>query len=120
MTRPRLARGRWVTVAAVIAIAAAGAAIATAVTSSPAVGTRSVFVPGTPEADGTPARIDATVYLPETTPAPAVLLAHGFGGSKSDLDSEARSLAQHGYVVLAYTARGFGRSGGLIHLDAPT
>ena len=25
----------------------------------------------------------------------------------------------HGYVVLAYSARGFGRSGGLIHLDAP-
>src|ERR1019366_8032453 len=34
-------------------------------------------------------------------------------------NSEARSLARHGYVVLAYTARGFGRSGGLIHLDAP-
>jgi ABC-2 type transport system ATP-binding protein len=47
-------------------------------------------------------------------------LAHGFGGSKTDLDSEARSLAEHGYVVLAYTARGFGRSGGLIHLDAPS
>jgi len=60
-----------------------------------------------------------TVYLPATTPAPAVLLAHGFGGSKADLESEARALADHGYVVLAYTARGFGRSGGLIHLDAP-
>jgi len=57
------------------------------------------------------------VYLPAKTPAPAVLLAHGFGGSKTDLDSEARSLAEHGFVVLAYTARGFGRSGGLIHLD---
>ncbi|HEY5248636.1 MAG TPA: alpha/beta fold hydrolase, partial [Dermatophilaceae bacterium] len=57
---------------------------------------------------------------PATTPAPAVLLAHGLGGSKTDLDSEARSLAEHGYVVLAYSARGFGRSGGLIHLDAPS
>lgn len=64
--------------------------------------------------------LDTTLYLPDATPAPAVLLAHGFGGSKTDLDSEARLLAQHGYVVLAYTARGFGRSGGLIHLDAPT
>jgi len=64
--------------------------------------------------------LDATVYLPANTPAPAILLAHGFGGSKTDLDSEARSLARHGYVVLAYTARGFGRSGGLIHLDAPS
>ena len=26
---------------------------------------------------------------------------------------------EHGYVVLTYTARGFGKSGGLIHLDAP-
>jgi ABC-2 type transport system ATP-binding protein len=48
-----------------------------------------------------------------------VLLAHGFGGSKSDLTSEATTLARHGYVVLAYTARGFGHSGGLVHLDAP-
>jgi ABC-2 type transport system ATP-binding protein len=60
------------------------------------------------------------VYLPAKTPAPAVLLAHGFGGSKEDLGSEARSLAEHGYVVMAYTARGFGRSGGLIHLDSPS
>jgi len=87
--------------------------------SSPATVTRAQFVEGTPEA-GVPVRLDTTAYLPATTPAPAVLLAHGFGGSKSDLDSEARSLARHGYVVLAYTARGFGRSGGLIHLDAPS
>src|ERR1035438_7910231 len=78
----------------------------------------SVFVAGTPEA-GPPVRLDATVYFPAKTPAPAILLAHGFGGSKTDLDTQARSLARHGYVVLAYTARGFGRSGGLIHLDAP-
>ena len=64
--------------------------------------------------------LDVTVYSPAVTPAPAVLLAHGFGGSKAALVSEARSLAEHGYVVLAYTARGFGRSGGLIHLDAPS
>jgi ABC-2 type transport system ATP-binding protein len=47
-----------------------------------------------------------------------VVLAHGFGGSKQDGDADARYLAQHGYVALAYSARGFGRSGGLIHLDA--
>jgi ABC-2 type transport system ATP-binding protein len=64
--------------------------------------------------------LDVTVYLPAKTPAPAILLAHGLGGSKRDLSSEARSLAEHGYVVMAYTARGFGRSGGLIHLDAPS
>ncbi len=105
--------------AAVVALVAGGAIIAAAVRSSPAVHSQPRFVTGTPEA-GVAVGLDTTLYLPDATPAPAVLLAHGFGGSKTDLDSEARSLAQHGYVVLAYTARGFGRSGGLIHLDAPT
>ncbi len=30
-------------------------------------------------------QLDTTLYLPATTPAPAILLAHGFGGSKADL-----------------------------------
>jgi ABC-2 type transport system ATP-binding protein len=108
-----------VAAAAAVLVVAAGAVVAAVVSPSPMIGTRSQFVTGTPEA-GAAVRLDMTVYFPATTPAPAVLLAHGFGGSKIDLDSEARSLAQHGYVVLAYTARGFGRSGGLIHLDAPS
>ncbi len=105
--------------AAAVLLVAAGAIIAAVVSSSPAIGARSQLVEGTPEA-GSAVGLDTTVYLPATTPAPAVLLAHGFGGSKTELDAEARSLAQHGYVVLAYSARGFGRSGGLIHLDAPS
>ena len=112
-------RGRWLAGAAVVVLVAAGAIIAAAVSSGPAVISQPRFVTGTPEA-GSAVRLDTTVYLPAATPAPAVLLAHGFGGSKTDLDSEANALAQHGYVVLAYTARGFGRSGGLIHLDAPS
>ena len=80
--------------------------------------TRSQFITGTPEAD-TPVRLDTTTYLPRTTPAPAILLAHGFGGSKAGLDSQARALARAGYVVLTYSARGFGKSGGLIHMDSP-
>jgi ABC-2 type transport system ATP-binding protein len=117
--RPRRKATKWVVAAAVVLLVAAGGITASVATSSPVVVTRSQFVSGTSEARS-PVRLDTTVYLPATTPAPAVLLAHGFGGSKNDLDSEARSLAQHGYVVLAYTARGFGRSGGLIHLDAPS
>jgi len=74
----------------------------------------------TPEADGAPVTLDATLYLPDAgKPAPAVVLAHGFGGSEQDEDADARYLARHGYVTLAYSARGFGHSGGLIHLDAP-
>jgi ABC-2 type transport system ATP-binding protein len=51
--------------------------------------------------------------------APAVLLAHGFGGSKADTRAEAEALARHGYAVLTWSARGFGRSGGDITLDSP-
>ncbi|GLY27467.1 alpha/beta fold hydrolase [Kineosporia sp. NBRC 101731] len=76
-------------------------------------------VSGTPESDGDPVDLDATLYLPERTPAPAVLLAHGFGGSKASVVSDAEDLAERGYVVLTYSARGMGSSGGLIHLDSP-
>ena len=116
---PQRKRARRVAAAAAVLLVGAGVALAAVVTSSPTIRTTSQLVAGTPEAGAT-VGLDTTVYFPATTPAPAVLLAHGFGGSKSDLDSEARSLAEHGYVVLAYTARGFGQSGGLIHLDAPS
>ena len=65
--------------------------------------------------------LDARFYLPEDRAGkvPAVLLAHGFGGSKDSVRDEAESLAEQGYAVLTYTARGFGRSTGQIHLDSP-
>jgi ABC-2 type transport system ATP-binding protein len=100
-------------------VLAAGGVIVAVASSTPAIAARSLFVAGTPEA-GVPVGLDTTLYFPEKTPAPAILLAHGFGGSKTDLSSQARSLARHGYVVATYTARGFGASGGLIHLDAPS
>ncbi|HEY2223888.1 alpha/beta fold hydrolase [Actinomycetospora sp.] len=66
-----------------------------------------------------PQSLDATLYLPATTPAPAVLLAHGFGQTKDSVAGEARSLAARGYVVLAWSARGFGASTGQIALNNP-
>jgi ABC-2 type transport system ATP-binding protein len=63
--------------------------------------------------------IDTTLYVPEQTPAPAVLLAHGFGGDKNSVATEARELADKGFVVLAWSARGFGRSTGKIALNDP-
>ncbi|WP_111765879.1 alpha/beta fold hydrolase [Nakamurella deserti] len=62
--------------------------------------------------------LDATIYLPEVTPAPAVILAHGLGGTKASVADDAQDLAAAGYVVLAYTARGFGASTGHVHLDS--
>jgi len=110
---------RWLGGVAAIAAVGASVIVASVTASDDLVRTRAQFVAGTSEGS-TPVLLDTTLYLPASTPAPAVLLAHGFGGSKDDLDSEARSLAGHGYVVLAYSARGFGRSGGLIHLDSPS
>ncbi|MDP9094018.1 MAG: alpha/beta fold hydrolase [Actinomycetota bacterium] len=118
LRRERPVPRRLLTLVLIFIVIGAALAVSAIVTRSPAITVRSQFIAGTPEA-GQPVALDTTLYLPATTPAPAVLLAHGFGGSKADLDSEARTLARHGYVVLAYSARGFGASGGLIHLDAP-
>ena len=60
--------------------------------------------------------IDTRLYLPDnataSTPQPAILMTHGFGLSKSagEVVSSATFLARHGYVVLTYTAPGFGSS----------
>ncbi|PZF93337.1 alpha/beta fold hydrolase [Micromonospora deserti] len=70
-----------------------------------------------------PVDLDTTFYLPGDASAdrkvPAVLLAHGFGGTKESVRADAEEFAGRGYAVLTWTARGFGRSGGQIHLDHP-
>jgi ABC-2 type transport system ATP-binding protein len=77
-------------------------------------------MPGTPEADGRPVAIDVSLFTTDArTPRPAIVLAHGFGGSKADSAGTARQLAGQGYAVITFTARGFGRSGGRIHLNHP-
>src|SRR5579884_3824117 len=71
----------------------------------------------------TPVALDATYYRPRSAsaahPTAAVLLAHGFGGTKDSVAEDARDLAGRGYAVLTWTAEGFGHSGGQIHLDSP-
>jgi ABC-2 type transport system ATP-binding protein len=62
--------------------------------------------------------IDTSLYLPAKTPAPAIMIAHGFGGSKDSVASDAQFFASHGYVVLTWTARGFGKSTGQIAMNA--
>src|SRR4051812_41133985 len=68
-----------------------------------------------------PVELDTRFYLPRDRSGrvPAVLLAHGFGGTKDSVSGDAESLAERGYAVLTWTAQGFGRSGGEIHLDSP-
>lgn len=105
---------RWLALTLAAAIVAAGALIwVNSGSDGPRIVTedRMIATPG--------AQLDTTLYLPEQTPAPAVLVAHGFGGSKESVDGDARELAQRGFVVLTWSARGFGRSTGQIALNAP-
>ncbi|MFG1605733.1 alpha/beta fold hydrolase [Actinoplanes sp. NPDC049265] len=79
-----------------------------------------VTVPEAPSGGAT-IDLDTRFYLPRDRAGkvPAVLLAHGFGGTKNSVRDDAESLVERGYAVLTWTARGFGRSGGQIHLDSP-
>ncbi|MDZ7747165.1 MAG: CocE/NonD family hydrolase [Halobacteriales archaeon] len=70
--------------------------------------------------DGT--ELAATFYEPTADgPHPAILMTHGWGGNKSDLQPLAEVYASNGFVALAYTSRGFGQgdgadgSGGEVH-----
>jgi ABC-2 type transport system ATP-binding protein len=106
-------------IVAVLVIVIASIAVAGSGNGASSYTEQTLSVPGTPEPGGAPVTLDSTIYLPQRTPAPAVLLAHGYGGSKGSVAAQAKELAGQGYLVLAYSARGFGHSQGLIHLDSP-
>ena len=115
--RLRTRRSRLVAAVLAVLVVAGGVALGVA-SSSDGVQVSSRFLAGTPEA-GAPVRLDTSLYLPSHVPAPGVLLSHGFGGDKQSVASEARTLADDGFVVLTYSARGFGRSGGKVHFASP-
>ena len=116
--RARLRSRRGKLVAAFVVVLVVVAVVLPLALGGDGVRVTSRFISATPE-NGKPVRLDTSLYLPATTPAPAVLLSQGFGGDKTSLAGTARTLAGHGYVVLTYSARGFGRSGGLIHFASP-
>ncbi|MFC5217192.1 CocE/NonD family hydrolase [Streptomyces coerulescens] len=65
-------------------------------------------------------RVDTSYFTAaEGGRRPAVLLAHGFGGSKDDVRQQAQDLARDGYAVLTWSARGFGKSTGAVGLNDP-
>src|SRR5690606_6648109 len=112
---------RRTTAAAAAALAAGAAAWGVAADGEPPVRSteQRITVPGGPE-DDPHVTLDTTFYEPAGRDrAPAILLAHGFGGSKHDVAREARGLARAGYAVLTWSARGFGRSTGHIALNSP-
>ncbi|KAB8192409.1 alpha/beta fold hydrolase [Nonomuraea phyllanthi] len=64
--------------------------------------------------------LDTTFFPPpDGGKAPAVLIAHGFGGTKQSVRQQAIDVARQGYAVLTWSARGFGRSTGEIALNSP-
>lgn len=53
----------------------------------------------------------ATVYrLPAAGPSPAVVIAHGFAGSRQLMEAYALTLAHAGYVVVSFDFEGHGRN----------
>lgn len=109
-------RGRWAAGIAVLAVlAGAGTWTAAAADdSAPAVHRQDRMM----RIDGV--SIDTSYFTTGgTRPRPAVLIGHGFGGSKDDNRAQAQQLAGDGYAVLTWSARGFGKSGGKVSLNAP-
>ncbi|MEU5876768.1 alpha/beta fold hydrolase [Spirillospora sp. NPDC047279] len=117
----RGARAATAAGAAVVLAGAGGAAWGLAAGGEPAVRSQDqrVQVLDGPK-DDQRVTLDTTFYKPVGRErGPAVLLGHGFGGSKDDVRAEARELAREGYAVLAWSARGFGKSTGEIALNSP-
>ena len=114
-------RGRWSLPIVLVVLALVGGTVfwTRSGDAPPPVSTRDAVI-DVPESPGSSQtiQIDTTLYLPAQTPAPAVLLPHGFGGSKASVSTQATELAQRGFVVLTYSARGFGRSTGKISLNS--
>jgi ABC-2 type transport system ATP-binding protein len=120
---PRLTRRR-VIAGSVVLVVLAAVALWAAWPQPPSYRTeqRMITVPAGP-GENAPVELDTTLYVPRSAsigdPVPAVLLGHGFGGSKLSVTGDAEDLAGLGYAVLTWTARGFGASGGQIHLNSP-
>ncbi|GAA2396035.1 CocE/NonD family hydrolase [Streptomyces glaucosporus] len=127
LSRPR---GRLLAAAAAVAVLAGGGVWAALPDDEPAVrhSERTFTLPessgdgrGGGKGDGGTVRIDTSYFTAGDPDArrPAVLLGHGFGGSKADLREQAEELARSGYAVLTWSARGFGASTGRIGLNDP-
>ncbi|GGU35020.1 alpha/beta fold hydrolase [Streptomyces violascens] len=111
-------RRRWrvaAGAAALAALAGAGVWSAAGASGAPAVHRedRVLDMPG--------AKIDTSFFTAGSTKdkRPAVLIGHGFGGSKDEVRGQAEQLARDGYAVLTWSARGFGKSTGQIGLNDP-
>ncbi len=112
-------RRTWVPVAVAVAIVALIVGVIVLGRSDIEVTSLRVTVPDGAEQ----LELDAAIYrsgeAAADDPRPAVLLAHGFLGDRSGSDAQARRLADDGFVVMTWSARGFGSSGGRVGLADP-
>jgi len=78
-----------------------------------------------PSFDGVPLDVDVTLPAGGKGPFPAIVMLHGWGGDKTDFEASTPAgdgnetydynnvyYAEHGFAVINYTARGWGRSCG--------
>ena len=78
-----------------------------------------------PSFDGVPLDVDVTLPASGSGPFPTIVMLHGWGGSKTAFESSSPAgdgnetfdynnvyYAQHGFAVVNYSARGWGRSCG--------
>ncbi len=78
-----------------------------------------------PSFDGVPLDVDVTLPASGSGPFPTIVMMHGWGGSKTSFESTTAAgdgnetfdynnvyFAQHGFAVVNYSARGWGRSCG--------
>lgn len=65
--------------------------------------------------------LEANIFVPTqlTELAPAVVLINSWGFNEYQYLTQAAVLAENGYIVLSYTSRGFGTSGGQIDTAGP-
>ncbi|HWD10938.1 MAG TPA: CocE/NonD family hydrolase, partial [Solirubrobacteraceae bacterium] len=86
-----------------------------------------------PSFDGVPLDADVTLPASGEGPFPTIVMLHGWGGSKASFESSTPAgdgnetydynniyYAQHGYAVVNYTARGWGRSCGSLESRSET
>ena len=78
-----------------------------------------------PSFDGVPLDVDVTLPATGDGPFPTIVMMHGYGGNKTAFQAPSATpysdvgFATGGYAVVTYSARGFGRSCGILDSRTP-
>lgn len=62
--------------------------------------------------DGTGPLYALTFYQPEARNLPIMVVMHGYGGKRTDVEYSARRMAERGYFAVSFDTRGWGGAGG--------